>query len=74
MSDDSDARAQLNHVGASLAVLIENLTAIAAAVARLELRIVALEARLIVQNGSMGAPTGDSAPGVITPAEPNAPR
>ncbi len=46
----------------------------ATAVERLELRIVALEARLIVQHGSMGVPAGDSAPGVITQAEPNAPR
>ncbi len=50
------------------------LTDIAATLARLELRLVALETRLIVSNGSMGAPYSDSAPAVITQAEPNAPR
>jgi hypothetical protein len=44
-----------------------------AMLAQLAVRVAALEARLAVLTGSLGA-TGDSAPAVITDAAPNAPR
>ncbi len=66
MSDDP--------IGALMAQLVKKLADISASQDDFGQRIAALEARMVMLRGSMGAHWGDSEPGVITQAEPNAPR